>query len=122
MHPWRVHELADGWQGRLRDRLCEHPGAIVGEIGLCKCAKNLRGPGAKAKNWPLQIQAFDDQLQIAAALGRPASIHCVKAHGTLLDCLSAAPALPENECSAIAGGSAGAALRQSSRVPCALTQ
>ena len=34
-----------------------------------------------------QMEAFQQQLSIAAALGRPASVHCVKAHGTLLDCL-----------------------------------
>lgn len=79
VHPWRVHELAPGWQARLAARLAQHPGAIVGEIGLCKCARNLRGPGAKARVWPLQVEAFVQQLQIAAALGRPASVHCVKA-------------------------------------------
>ena len=87
VHPWRVHELASGWQERLRERLQQHREALVGEIGLCKCAKNLRGPGAKARVWPLQVQAFADQLRVAAELARPASVHCVKAHGTLLEVL-----------------------------------
>ena len=91
VHPWRVHELVPGWQTRLTARLLEHPGAMVGEIGLCKCAKNLRGPGAKSRVWPLQLDAFLQQLAIAARLRRPASVHCVKAHGALLECLSAPP-------------------------------
>jgi TatD DNase family protein len=94
VHPWFVHELADGWQTRLRAALLAHPHALVGEIGLCKCAKNLRGPGAKARVWPVQVDAFRTQLHLAASLQRPASVHCVKAHGTLLECLEAAPALP----------------------------
>ena len=87
VHPWRAHELAAGWQERLRGVLRQHREALVGEIGLCKCAKNLRGPGAKARVWPLQVQAFADQLRVAAELHRPASVHCVKAHGTLLEML-----------------------------------
>eukprot|EP00966_Prymnesium_polylepis_P209532 4853810-Prymnesium_polylepis.1 len=73
VHPWRVHELEPGWQARLAARLAQHPGALCGEIGLCKCAKNLRGPGTKARVWPLQVDAFLQQLAIAARLQRPAS-------------------------------------------------
>ena len=91
VHPWQAHEVTAGWQARLAARLVDHPGALVGEIGLCKCARNLRGPGAKARVWPLQVEAFQQQLNIAARLRRPASVHCVKAHGTLLDCLAAPP-------------------------------
>jgi TatD DNase family protein len=54
IHPWQVHEAKDGWKERLRLLLESHPAAIVGEIGLCKCAKNLRGPGNKEVFWPLQ--------------------------------------------------------------------
>lgn len=89
IHPWFVDQMAAGWQRRLVASLREHQDAIVGEIGLCKCAKNLRGPGAKAKVWPMQVDAFLQQLTIAAELQRPVSVHCVKAHQTLLDCLKA---------------------------------
>lgn len=41
VHPWQVHETEAGWEERLRSRLLEHPGAMVGELGLCKCARNL---------------------------------------------------------------------------------
>ena len=86
VHPWQVHELQPGWQTRLTAKLTQHPGAIVGEIGLCKCARNLRGPGAKARVWPQQLDAFAQQLSIAAALQRPASVHCVKAHSAVVFC------------------------------------
>ena len=87
VHPWFVHEVTPGWAERLHAKLAAHPGALVGEIGLCKCARNLRGPGAKARVWPLQVEAFTTQLGIGGALQRPASVHCVKAHSTLLEVL-----------------------------------
>ena len=91
IHPWRVHEISPGWEARLWEALARCPAAIVGEIGLCKCARNLRGPGAKGRVWPLQLSSFRAQLAIASSLGRPASVHCVKAHGTLLDTLRSPP-------------------------------
>ena len=39
----------------------------------CARARNLRGPGAKAANWPRQLAVFAAQLELAAALSRPAS-------------------------------------------------
>ena len=89
VHPWYVHENSPGWLSRLRANLVAHPSAVVGEIGLCKCAKNLRGPGNKAKHWPLQLEACSLQLELAAELRRPASVHCVQAHGGLATLFSA---------------------------------
>ena len=95
IHPWCVHELMPGWAERLRAKLVEHPGALVGEIGLCKCARNLRGAGEKKRVWPLQMEAFTTQLAIGGELRRPASVHCVKAHSKLLELLQEPPtALP----------------------------
>ena len=83
VHPWYVQNAKTGWEGRLRSLLARHPGAIVGEIGLCKCAKNLRRPkeGAdagwtKAGAWALQESFMGAQLAVAGSLGRPASVHC----------------------------------------------
>ena len=94
VHPWRTHELRDGWFRRLAALVALHPAALVGEIGLCKCAKNLRGSGMKKRNWPMQIEAFAQQLHLAAVLFRPVSVHCVHAQHTLLNCLRQAPRLP----------------------------
>ena len=58
VHPWQAHEVAEGWEARLRALLQQHPRALVGEIGLCKCARSLRGPGAKARVWPQQLRVF----------------------------------------------------------------
>ena len=44
VHPWFVQDAAPGWEERLAGLLERHPGAIVGEVGLCKAAKNLRKP------------------------------------------------------------------------------
>lgn len=38
IHPWYVHEAHDGWDDRMIELLRANPAAIVGEIGLCKCA------------------------------------------------------------------------------------
>ena len=92
IHPWRAHDVSDGWQARLSALLAANPRAVVGEIGLCKCAKNLRGPGMKQRNWPVQVDVFAEQLRIAARLRRPTSVHCVKACGTLIDVLAACDA------------------------------
>jgi len=87
VHPWRAHEVAEGWEARLRALLQQHPRALVGEIGLCKCARSLRGPGAKARVWPQQLRVFRTQLALAAELQRPTSVHCVKAHSSLVAAL-----------------------------------
>ena len=85
VHPWQAHLVddVDAFVGRLASNLAEHPAAIVGEIGLCKCAKNLRRPkeGAdagwtKAGAWALQESFMGAQLAVAGSLGRPASVHC----------------------------------------------
>ena len=86
VHPWYVHTVCDGWETRLADTLRAAPDAIVGEIGLDKARKDIP--------WEVQQRVFGAQLAIASELRRPAVIHCVRAHGPLLDALRAAPALP----------------------------
>jgi len=69
--------------------------AIVGEIGLCKCAKNLRGTKAERERGLARQRAiFDAQLKLASQLGRPASVHAVKQHAPLKAVLGAVAATP----------------------------
>lgn len=75
LHPWFVLEAAPGWEGRLRERLAA-TGAGVGECGLDF------GPGRPER--AAQEAALDVQLALAAELGRPVALHCVRAWGALL--------------------------------------
>ena len=68
---------------------------IVGEIGLCKCAKNARGAKEERERGLAQQRAvFDAQLKLASRLGRPASVHAVKQHAPLKAALGAVEATP----------------------------
>lgn len=70
------------WRPELLARLHKYPTAIVGEIGLDRAAVV---PGTKASSaFSHQMDLFKQQLHIAAELGRPVSIHCVRAYGHLL--------------------------------------
>ena len=90
---------------RLRSLLERFPQACVGEIGLDKMvlqaeqAQRAGDPGcaeagseaAKKSAGELeayQCHVFMAQMQIAAELRRPVSVHCVRSFGLLLDCLS----------------------------------
>jgi Tat protein secretion system quality control protein TatD with DNase activity len=76
------------WLRKLKSMLEQHPGCLVGEIGLCKQARFLRTyEGGKAEALRLQRLAFQEQLRLACELGRPASVHCVNQHGVLLQVL-----------------------------------
>ncbi len=79
VHPWRVAELRDGWDGELINTLAENPGIMVGEIGL---DKNRPDP-------ELQESVFCRQLQIVSDLRRIAHVHCVGAWGKMMEILRA---------------------------------
>jgi Tat protein secretion system quality control protein TatD with DNase activity len=85
VHPWYLDNLKEDWLERLEALLRQHPGALVGEIGLCKMAKNLR-TDPRGKEFALQRQrdAFETQFRLAARLRRPVSVHCVKQHGVFM--------------------------------------
>ncbi|PFH56170.1 hypothetical protein XA68_16958 [Ophiocordyceps unilateralis] len=94
-----------------RARLCEIPHALVGEAGLDKAFRVPRpwGPPAASSRdtgltpggregrllspyrvrMPHQQAVLTQQLRLAAAEGRPVSLHGVQAHGTLYDTVSA---------------------------------
>lgn len=77
VHPWFLEQagLDDAWQ-TLRQCLLARPDALVGEIGL--------DYGPERPDADLQRAAFCRQLSLACELGRPVSVHCVRAWGDLL--------------------------------------
>lgn len=83
LHPWKVGTVAEGWLEDLEDRLVRHPAAGVGEIGLDRWIKGHDRERQKA--------AFLAQLELAGRLGRPLSIHCLQAWGSLLEILTDHP-------------------------------
>lgn len=86
LHPWYVKERTDAWLETLRHYLMQFPQAAVGETGLDRWIEN---PNIEA-----QLQCFRGQLALAVELGRPVTIHCLRAWGLLEEQLRAVP-LPE---------------------------
>jgi len=85
IHPWRLGGggRAPGWEDRLRLALLAHPGAGVGESGLDAAPKGLAAAGRAA-----QAAALGVHLDLAASLGRPVSLHCVRSVGPLTEQLA----------------------------------
>jgi TatD DNase family protein len=86
LHPWYLDRRTPGWEALLRARLNAEPSAIVGEIGL--------DHAIDSPDHPLQAEILKTQLRVAADLGRPVSLHCRKAWGSLLALLRSLPRLP----------------------------
>ena len=84
-HPWCIHERSDHWEAELNRMLDAHP-AAVGEIGLDRWKEGLDYEG--------QEEVFVTQLHIASERNLPASIHCLKAWGRILELLQDGP-IPE---------------------------
>jgi TatD DNase family protein len=82
VHPRWLDRAPDAaaWLPALRARLEAHPHAGVGECGLD------HGPRAGAPR-ALQLAAFEAQLRLAQQLGRPVSVHCVRAVGAVHEAL-----------------------------------
>ncbi len=77
IHPWQADQVADGWLDRLRQRLRDDPRASVGEIGLDGW---IGQPSLDA-----QRGVFVAQWRLAQELGRPVSIHALKAWEPLFE-------------------------------------
>lgn len=77
-HPWYVKERTAEWRENLVYYLDRIPSAI-GEIGLDRWIKDY--------DFPAQEEVFIWQLRLAAERDLPASIHCLKAWGRLLEIL-----------------------------------
>ena len=82
LHPWWVgaQESSSGWLDTLKLMLRKTPQAGLGECGLDKS-------GMHAKTYEEQKHVFQRQIEIAIELQRPLSVHCVRAHGTVFDCI-----------------------------------
>ena len=82
VHPFYVESVdpnGSDWTGELSRRLSGDPSAAVGEIGLDRAVT----PRCDDR----QAEVFTRQLKIAEQYGRPVSIHCRKAFGTMLSIL-----------------------------------
>lgn len=81
-HPWYIGERTENWLGTLEQFLRKMPSG-VGEIGLDRWKQDLPYDG--------QEEVFRRQLELAAKLDVPASIHCLQAWGRLSDLLREGP-------------------------------
>lgn len=80
IHPWKAHTATDGWQDRLSGILERHPQASIGECGL--------DYWVSCPPIGIQMPVFEAQLGLAHGLGRPITIHCLRAWGLLLEVMA----------------------------------
>jgi len=81
-HPWYLHERTPDWLKNLEFYLDKAP-AAVGEIGLDRWKPDLPYAG--------QEEVFLAQLRLAAERNLPASLHCLRAWGRMLELLQNNP-------------------------------
>ncbi|MQL98654.1 hypothetical protein Taro_031366 [Colocasia esculenta] len=81
LHPWYVEERSPNWLSSMKEFFNAVPCAAVGEVGLDK------GSHGKEIDFSVQIEVLRQQLAFAKEVGRPVSIHCVRAFGDLLEVL-----------------------------------
>lgn len=86
LHPWKINPQPAHWITQLRHWLARFPHAGIGECGLDKRIRET--------SMPQQIDILRAQIQLAAELKRPLSIHCVQAWGALVDTLESQPLPP----------------------------
>lgn len=86
IHPWwstTTTTSSSSWQQDLVKLLERFPTACVAEIGLDRIKH-----AATEEEFTRQIDVFEAQMDIAAAMRRPVSVHCVRAQGAMLDLMS----------------------------------
>ncbi|XP_041009728.1 uncharacterized metal-dependent hydrolase YabD [Juglans microcarpa x Juglans regia] len=88
LHPWYVAERTPNWFNTLKECLESTPSAAVGEIGLDK------GSRGKEIDFSDQIDVFRQQLELARELKKPASVHCVRAFGDVLQIMKSIGSFP----------------------------
>lgn len=80
LHPWEIANVNAEWFAVLDRKLSINPDAWLGEAGLDR----VRTDGAEFAE---QTEVLAAQLQLAKRLGRPASLHCVRAWEDILPLL-----------------------------------
>ncbi len=85
LHPWYMAQRSDRWLATLENLVRSVP-CGVGEIGL----DHWQTPRDDAA----QEEVFAAQLNLARHLKRPATIHCLRAWGRLIEILDSQPPLP----------------------------
>ncbi|KAL7130122.1 hypothetical protein ABFS83_13G112700 [Erythranthe nasuta] len=88
LHPWYISDRTPDWFDTLKGFLSSTPSAAVGEIGLDK------GSFGKKIDFTDQVEIFRQQLELAKELNKPASVHCVRAFGDLLEILKSVGPFP----------------------------
>ncbi|KAJ4720980.1 TatD related DNase [Melia azedarach] len=88
LHPRFVQGRTPNWFNILKDFFETTPAAAVGEIGLDKGSKG------REIDFKDQVEVFRQQLELAKELKRPASIHCVRAFGDLLEIMQSMGPFP----------------------------
>lgn len=96
LHPWFLRERSENYLDAVRRLLEKIPRAQVGEIGL----DNIRSDSAPPDE---QENIFCQQIRLAAALKRPATVHCVRAWNAMLHILRREKALPRLHFHAFSG-------------------
>ncbi|XP_031260707.1 uncharacterized protein LOC116118891 [Pistacia vera] len=88
LHPWFIQERTPHWFPTLKEFFQASPSAAIGEIGLDK------GSRGREIDFVDQVEVFRQQLEFAKELNRPASIHCVRAFGDLLEIMKSIGPFP----------------------------
>ncbi|VVB14944.1 unnamed protein product [Arabis nemorensis] len=88
IHPWYVAERGPNWFETLKSLFETTPTAAVGEIGLDKGSKG------REIDFSDQVGVFRQQLELAKELNKPASVHCVRAFGDLLEIIKSVGPFP----------------------------
>ncbi|CAI8595276.1 unnamed protein product [Vicia faba] len=88
LHPWYVADRSPNWFKKLKEYFDSTPSAAVGEIGLDK------GSHGKKIDFSEQVEVLRQQLELAKELNKPASVHCVRAYGDLLELMKSMGPFP----------------------------
>lgn len=71
VHPWKAGQLREGWMEELEELLSSGEVQGVGEIGLDRWIEGV--------DFRAQGEVFSKQWRMAARLGLPVTVHCLRA-------------------------------------------